>query len=236
MKNHGNQPKTMKNHETTLKNHGSDDFLLQTYRQTDTSPLYIYHHHHHHLQPSAEDSTSTLCAQQATGSHSRATRIGQRRLLATTAGASSAVRTHGAASLTWLWPDRKLDLASWSILKENLSSDWAKEITTTRCTHNQCTDVVAAPRTDSERPPNMKLVSTTVVNIVAEIRANISFKVMRLLQQWLVVSNAWPSSIRLIQGVSKNTEFYQIEHFQICHKYHKYFFPTGSRISKSSIW
>ena len=102
--------------------------------------------------------------------------------------------------------------------------------------HNQCTDVVAAPRTDSERPPNMKLVSTTVVNIVAEIRANISFKVMRLLQQWLVVSNAWPSSIRLIQGVSKNTEFYQIEHFQICHKYHKYFFPTGSRISKSSIW
>jgi hypothetical protein len=44
LKNHGNQPKTMKNHETTLKNHGSDDFLLQTYRQTDTSPLYIYHH------------------------------------------------------------------------------------------------------------------------------------------------------------------------------------------------
>ena len=27
---------------------GSDDFLLQTYRQTDTSPLYIYHHHYHH--------------------------------------------------------------------------------------------------------------------------------------------------------------------------------------------
>ena len=25
---------------------GSDDFLLQTYRQTDTSPLYIYHHQH----------------------------------------------------------------------------------------------------------------------------------------------------------------------------------------------
>ena len=50
LKNHGNQPKTMKNHETTLKNHGSDDFLLQTYRQTDTSPLYIYHHpNHHHL-------------------------------------------------------------------------------------------------------------------------------------------------------------------------------------------
>ena len=47
LKNHGNQPKTMKNHETTLKNHGSDDFLLQTYRQTDTSPLYIYRRHHH---------------------------------------------------------------------------------------------------------------------------------------------------------------------------------------------
>ena len=26
----------------------SDDFLLQTYRQTDTSPLYIYHHNRHH--------------------------------------------------------------------------------------------------------------------------------------------------------------------------------------------
>ena len=26
----------------------SDDFLLQTYRQTDTSPLYIYRHRHHH--------------------------------------------------------------------------------------------------------------------------------------------------------------------------------------------
>ena len=73
------------------------------------------HHHHHHWQPSAEDSTSTLCAQQATGSRSRATRIGQRRLLATTAGASSAVRTHGTDFLTWLWTDRKLDLASWSI-------------------------------------------------------------------------------------------------------------------------
>ena len=24
----------------------SDDFSLQTYRQTDTSPLYIYHQHH----------------------------------------------------------------------------------------------------------------------------------------------------------------------------------------------
>ena len=36
--------------------------------------------------------------------------------------------------------------------------------------------------------------------------------------------------------VSKKTEFYWIEHFQIFHKYHKYFFPTGSRISKCSIW
>ena len=25
-------------------------------------------------------------------------------------------------------------------------------------------------------------------------------------------------------------------HLQICHEYHKYFFPTGSRISKCSIW
>ena len=32
------------------------------------------------------------------------------------------------------------------------------------------------------------------------------------------------------------TEFYRIGHFQICHKCHKYLFPFGSRISKSSIW
>ena len=32
------------------------------------------------------------------------------------------------------------------------------------------------------------------------------------------------------------TEFYRIEHLQICHEYLKYFFPTGSRISKCSIW
>ena len=36
-------------------------------------------------------------------------------------------------------------------------------------------------------------------------------------------------------GCLKKSEFYRIEHFQICHKYHKYFFPAGSRISKSSI-
>ena len=47
---------------------GSDDFLLQTYRQRDTSPLYIYHRHpttnnhrhhnkdrrHHHRDPCAQ--------------------------------------------------------------------------------------------------------------------------------------------------------------------------------------
>ena len=37
-------------------------------------------------------------------------------------------------------------------------------------------------------------------------------------------------------GCLKKTEFYQIEHLQICHEYHKYFFPTGSFISKCSIW
>ena len=36
--------------------------------------------------------------------------------------------------------------------------------------------------------------------------------------------------------VSKKTEFYRIEHLRICHEYQKYFFPTGSRISKGSIW
>ena len=35
---------------------------------------------------------------------------------------------------------------------------------------------------------------------------------------------------------SKKTEFYRIDHLQICHKHHKYFFPTGSRISKYWIW
>ena len=35
--------------------------------------------------------------------------------------------------------------------------------------------------------------------------------------------------------VSKKTEFYWIEHFQICHKYYKYFFPTWSWISKRSM-
>ena len=35
---------------------------------------------------------------------------------------------------------------------------------------------------------------------------------------------------------SKKTEFYRFEHFQICQEYPKYFFPTGSRISKWSIW
>ena len=35
--------------------------------------------------------------------------------------------------------------------------------------------------------------------------------------------------------VSKKSEFYWIEHLQICHEYQKYFFPTGNRISKCSI-
>ena len=30
MKNHGNQPKTMKNHETTLKNHGNQPKTMKT--------------------------------------------------------------------------------------------------------------------------------------------------------------------------------------------------------------
>ena len=34
-------------------------------------------------------------------------------------------------------------------------------------------------------------------------------------------------------GCLKKTEFCQIEHLQICHKY---FFPTGSRFSNCSIW
>ena len=36
--------------------------------------------------------------------------------------------------------------------------------------------------------------------------------------------------------MSKKSEFYRIEHLQICQEYHKYFFPTGSRISNCSIW
>ena len=65
IKNHENRYGTMKNQPGTIKTNleldrvtggsggyrrltvGSDDFLLQTYRQTDTSPLYIYHHRHH---------------------------------------------------------------------------------------------------------------------------------------------------------------------------------------------
>ena len=34
----------------------------------------------------------------------------------------------------------------------------------------------------------------------------------------------------------RKTEFYRIEHFQICHNCHKYFFPFGGRIFKSSVW
>ena len=36
--------------------------------------------------------------------------------------------------------------------------------------------------------------------------------------------------------VSQKTEFYRIEHLQICHEHHKYFFPTVIRISRCSIW
>ena len=42
--------------------------------------------------------------------------------------------------------------------------------------------------------------------------------------------------IVILYRVSKKTEFYQIEHLQIFFENHKYFFPTGSRISKCSIW
>ena len=33
----------------------------------------------------------------------------------------------------------------------------------------------------------------------------------------------------------KKTKFYGIEHFHICHKYHMYFFPTGSRTPKAQF-
>ena len=36
-------------------------------------------------------------------------------------------------------------------------------------------------------------------------------------------------------GCLKKTEFYQIEHLQICHKYKKYFSSNGSRICKCSV-
>ena len=64
LKTYKNRHGTMKNQSGTIKTNlelyrvvmggsggyrrltvGSDDFLLQTYRQTDTSPLYIYHQH-----------------------------------------------------------------------------------------------------------------------------------------------------------------------------------------------
>ena len=67
LKTYKNRPGIMKNESGTIKTNlelyrmvmggsggyrrlpgGSDDFLLQTYRQTDTSPLYIYQHHHQH--------------------------------------------------------------------------------------------------------------------------------------------------------------------------------------------
>ena len=44
------------------------------------------------------------------------------------------------------------------------------------------------------------------------------------------------SSDNLYRVSQKKTEFYWIEHLQICHKYQKYFSPTDSRISKCSIW
>ena len=34
MKNHGNQPKTMKNHETTLKNHGNQPKTMKNHETT----------------------------------------------------------------------------------------------------------------------------------------------------------------------------------------------------------
>ena len=69
LKTYKNRHETMKNQSGTIKTNlelyrvvmggsggyrrltvGSDDFLLQTYRQTDTSPLYIYHYDRHHHQ------------------------------------------------------------------------------------------------------------------------------------------------------------------------------------------
>ena len=34
LKNHGNQPKTMKNHETTLKNHGNQPKTMKNHETT----------------------------------------------------------------------------------------------------------------------------------------------------------------------------------------------------------
>ena len=47
-------------------------------------------------------------------------------------------------------------------------------------------------------------------------------------------SKMYKTIYHIVQGVYK-TEFYRIEHFQICHKYHKYFQLEAGRISKSSI-
>ena len=195
---------------------GSDDFLLQTYRQTDTSPLYIYHHHHHHLQPSAEDSTSTLWAQQATGSHSRATRIGQRRL--------PQVRRQPFAHMDRLF---SLDfdlIASWTWSVWSIWRRTCLQIGRRRNPHDQmhnhCTDVVAAPRRDSERAPNMKLVM--VNNWSQQLVSTKWLKLGQIFRsKWcifynnsMVVSNAWPPSIRLILVQLSISYFFPARHMK----------------------
>ena len=72
------------------------------------------------------------------------------------------------------------------------------------------------------------LLSTAILGISSELWASsLSFSPSLVTRKYKTV---------FLQGISKEIESYQIEHFQICHKFHKYFFPTGSMISKSSIW